>query len=80
MEVSKEKSKTMVNDENASISMDGTLREDLNTFKYLGATLKSDAASDNELRIRLGKYNFSCEIQPIQVTNQYCYTGAKLRP
>ena len=54
MEVSKEKSKTMVNNENenASISMDGTLLEDVNPFKYLGATLKSDGTSDNELRIQ----------------------------
>ena len=55
MEVSKEKSKTMVNNknENASIFMDGMLLEEVNPFKYLGATLKSDGASDNELRIRL---------------------------
>ena len=39
--------------ENASISMDGTLLKDVNTFKYIGATLKSDGASDNELCIRL---------------------------
>ena len=43
----------MVNkeNENASICMDGTLFED--TFKYLDATLNSDGASDNELRIRI---------------------------
>ena len=33
--------------------MDGTLLEDVNTFKYLGATLTSDGALDNEQRIRL---------------------------
>ena len=33
--------------------MDGTLLEDVNTFKYLGATLQSNGVSDNELRIRL---------------------------
>ena len=44
MEVSKEKSKKIVNNENdkSSIVMDGTLLEDVYTFKYLGATLKSD--------------------------------------
>ena len=51
MEASKEKSKTMVNNENenASIFMDGTLLEDVNIINYLGATLKFDGASDNEL-------------------------------
>ena len=55
MEVSKEKSKTMVNSKNesATIMMDGTLLENVKTFKYLGSTLKSDGSSDNELRIRL---------------------------
>ena len=49
MEVSKEKSKKMVNNENenASIFVDGTLLEDINTFKYIGSTLTSDGASDN---------------------------------
>ena len=56
MEVSKEKSKSMVNNENenVSISMNVTLLENVNTFKYIVVTLKSDGAkSDNELRIRL---------------------------
>ena len=55
MEVSKEKSKTMVNSKNesAKIMMDGTLLENVKKFKYLGSTLKSDGSSDNELRIRL---------------------------
>ena len=55
MEVSKEKSKTMVNSKNesAKIMMDGTLLENVKTFKYLGSTLKSYGSSDNELRIRL---------------------------
>ena len=43
MEISEEKSKTMVNskidDKNANIYMDGMLLEDVNTFIYLGATL-----------------------------------------
>ena len=55
MEVSKEKIKTMVKNEyeNASLIMDGTLLEDLNTFKYLGTTLTSDGVSDNEICIQL---------------------------
>ena len=45
----------MVNNENdiASILLDGTLLENVKIFKYLVATLQSDGASDNELRIRL---------------------------
>ena len=44
MKVIKQKSKTMVNINNAheTICMDGTLLGDGNTFKYLGATLKCD--------------------------------------
>ena len=55
MEVSKEYIKTMVNNEteNALLFMDDTLHEDVNTFKYLNATLTPDAASDNEMLIRL---------------------------
>ena len=75
--------------------MDGTLIEDVNTYKYLSETLKYDGVSDNELRIRLDtatsimmrldnkyrtiKYHFSCEIQSIQVTN-LINTVAKLEP
>ena len=81
MEVSKEKSKKIVNNENAPISMDRMLLEYVNTFKYIGATLTPDGASDNELCIRLAtatsamvrlvkiwnrKYHFSCKIQPIK--------------
>ena len=33
--------------------MYGTLLEDVNTFKYIGATLTSDGALYNELRIQL---------------------------
>ena len=33
--------------------MDGTLLEEVKTFKYLSAKLNSDGASDNELHIRL---------------------------
>ena len=41
------------NDKCAKIYMDGILLEDVKIFKYLGATLKSDGASGNELRIRI---------------------------
>ena len=40
-------------DKNANIYMDGVLLEDVKTFKYLEATLKSGGSSDNEFRIRL---------------------------
>ena len=57
MEIRQEKSKTMVNSKNndkcAKIYMDGILLEDVKIFKYLGATLKSDGAPGNELRIRI---------------------------
>ena len=59
MEISKEKSETMVNsvniDNNANILMDGTKLEDVKTFKYIGSTLKYDGSSENELSIRLVK-------------------------
>ena len=46
MEISQEKSKTMVNSKNndkcAKIYMGGILLKDVKIFKYLGATLKSD--------------------------------------
>ena len=55
MEICHEKSKTMVNsknnDQNASIYLDEILLENVKTFKYLGATLKADGSSDNELEI-----------------------------
>ena len=35
-----------------------SILEDVNTFKYLGATLKSNGSSDNELRIRLATAYF----------------------
>ena len=57
MEISQEKSKTMVNsknyDKNANMYMYGMLLEDVKTFKYLGATLQSGGSSDIELRITL---------------------------
>ena len=57
IEISHEKSKTMVNsknnDQHANIYLDGMLLENIKTFKYLGATLKADRSSDNELRIRI---------------------------
>ena len=63
MEISQEKSKTMINsknyDKNANIYMDGMLLEHVKTFKYLGATLKSGGSSDNELRIRLATTTYA---------------------
>ena len=57
MEISHEKSKTMVNsknnDQNANIYLDEMLLENIKTFTYLGATLKADGSSDNDIRIRI---------------------------
>ena len=61
MEISQDKNKTMVNlkndDKNTKIGyelhMNGIILQDVKTFTYIGATLKSDGSSDNELRIRL---------------------------
>ena len=64
MEISQEKNKSMVNSKNndkcAKIYMVGILLEDVKIFKYLGATLKSDGASGNELRIRIATYCYIC--------------------
>jgi len=57
MEVSTEKSKVMVNsthDISASIFMNGEPFEEVNSFKYLGATLTKDGTSTSEVRIRIG--------------------------
>ena len=63
MDISHEKSKTMVNsknnDQNANIYLDVMLLENVKTFKYLGATLKADGSSDNELRIRIATATFA---------------------
>ena len=56
MEINYEKSKTMVNSKNnqkANIYQERILLENVETFKYLGAILKIDGSSDNELRIRI---------------------------
>ena len=56
MEISKEKSKIIVNGidiDHASILMDGTILEDVKTFKYIGSTIKYGCSSKNELRIPL---------------------------
>ena len=53
IEINHEKSKTMVNSKNiqkANIYLEEYHSE---TFEYLGATLKVDGSSDNELRIRI---------------------------
>ena len=57
MEVSTEKSKTMVNSANtdhAKIHMNGSLLEDVSTFKYLGATLNKDGTCTAEINSRIG--------------------------
>ena len=77
MEISQEKSKTMVNSknnyDNATICMDGIL-EDVKTFKYLGANLKSSGSSDNELRIRLATATYAMIIINVIWTIVYCYS------
>ena len=59
MEISAEKSKTMVNsssrDTNTSITMNGVLLEEVNQFKYLGATLSKDGYSTAEIGIRIAQ-------------------------
>ena len=56
MEVSIEKSKVMVNsktDIRAQIFMNGKQLEEVDAFKYLGATLTKDSRSTTEIKIRL---------------------------
>ena len=56
MEVSHEKSKVMVNSRNdtsADIIMNGQKLEEVNNFKYLGATLSKDGSCTAEVRIRI---------------------------
>ena len=57
MEVSSEKSKTMVNsntnNSHAKIIMNGEELEEVNQFKYSGATLKKVGSSEGEIRIRI---------------------------
>ena len=52
MEISKEKSKTMLNsvniNEHVSIVMYGIMFEDVKTFKNLVSTIKYDRSSENE--------------------------------
>ena len=57
MEISAEKSKTMVNstdDKSASITLGGTQLENVDSFKYLGSTITKDGKSEKEVRARLG--------------------------
>ena len=58
MEISAEKSKVMINTNNAK-SVDITLYEnkleEVDKFVYLGSTIISDGKSDNEIRIRLAQ-------------------------
>ena len=56
MEVSSEKSKVMVNSptrEIGDIRMNGSQLEEVETFKYLGATLQKDGTCSAEIRIRI---------------------------
>lgn len=56
MEVSHEKSKVLVNsmnDTSADITMNGQKLEEVNSFKYLGATLSKDGSCTAEVRIRI---------------------------
>ena len=55
MEISSEKSKTMVNsrDESSNIRMNGAILEEVNKFKYLGVTITKYGTSEVDLRIRL---------------------------
>ena len=58
MEISTAKSKTMVNSTkniNANITMDGEQLEEVDSFKYLGATLSKDGTSNTEVRIRIAQ-------------------------
>ena len=58
MEISAEKSKTMVNtteDINTNITMNGEPLEEVNQFKYLGATLSKDGSSTAEIGIRIAQ-------------------------
>ena len=56
IEINHEKSKKIVNsksNQKANIYLEGISLENVDTFKYQGATLKVDGLSDNELRIRI---------------------------
>ena len=58
MEISAEKSKVMINTNNAKsvdITLYGNKPEEVDTFVYLGSTITSDGKSDNEIRIRLAQ-------------------------
>ena len=60
MEISSEKSKTIVNsrDEslNENIRMDGEILGEVDKFKNLEATITKDGTSETEIRIRLATY------------------------
>lgn len=57
MEISSEKSKVMIistTDSSSNIVMNGQKLEEVNSFKYLGATLTRDGCCTAEIRIRIG--------------------------
>ena len=57
MEISSEKSKTMVNSRDgsvhANIRMNGEILEEVDKFKYLGVTITKDGTSEAGIHIRL---------------------------
>ena len=59
MQISAEKSKIMINSNNrnihTNIQLYGEKLEEVNQFKYLGATITKDGSSDSEIKIRLAQ-------------------------
>ena len=58
MEISIEKSKVMINsneNQHADIYLNGCKLEEVEKFKYLGATLTKNGTCDQEVRIRLAQ-------------------------
>ena len=59
MQISAEKSKIMINSNksnlNSNIKLYGEKLEEVEQFKYLGATITKDGSSDSEIKIRLAK-------------------------
>ena len=59
MQISTEKSKIMININNRNlytkIQLYGKKLEEVDQFKYLGATITKDGSSDSEIKIRLAQ-------------------------